>query len=269
MKYAWSLRTSCITNVCVTTLAYCKRVQVGPSATCDDVTNFNELYDVYEQTEQLWLVSWTLNHCGSDHWDNWSSWPVVHLYPVLCKVVARGLIERGAGGAIVNISSQSSVRCQQNHIVYTTSKAAVDQLTRCLAFELGPHKVWCFHFMHKYIHRAFVTWHKWKAQGTQRKTKATYREIRQPEGKCFKFSAALWKCVTCKNVCWQTVPQLSTSSGEGSISNSCTLRLADVQLMDEWWLQTPPGLHVRQLLMLMSMPLWNRHCSGFRINGSI
>jgi len=29
----------------------------------------------------------------------------------------------------------------KNLIVYCTSKAAVDQLTRSLAYELGPHKV--------------------------------------------------------------------------------------------------------------------------------
>ena len=51
----------------------------------------------------------------------------------------------------------------------------------------------------------------------------------------------LWKCVTRNNVCWQTVPQPSTSSGEGSVSNSCTLRLADVQLMGQTDRQTDTG----------------------------
>jgi len=63
------------------------------------------------------------------------------LIDLLWQVVARGLMERGSDGAIVNVSSQSSQRVITNHIVYTTSKAAVDQLTKCLAFELGPHKV--------------------------------------------------------------------------------------------------------------------------------
>jgi len=40
----------------------------------------------------------------------------------------------------------------------------------------------------------------------------------------------LWKCVTCYNVCWQTVPQPSTSSGKGSVSSSCTLQLADIYM---------------------------------------
>ena len=60
------------------------------------------------------------------------------------------------------------------------------------------------------------------------------RRIRLPKQKCFNFSAELRKCVTRNNVCWQTVPQPSTGSGEGSVSNSCTLRLADVQLMGQW-----------------------------------
>lgn len=57
------------------------------------------------------------------------------------QVFARGLLERGSSGAIVNISSQSSMRALTNHSVYCTSKAAVDQLTRSLAFELGPHQI--------------------------------------------------------------------------------------------------------------------------------
>jgi len=44
----------------------------------------------------------------------------------------------------------------------------------------------------------------------------------------------------------KTVLQPSASSSEGSISNGCTLRLADVQLFGQWWAQTSPGRHVRQ-----------------------
>ena len=59
----------------------------------------------------------------------------------VCEVFARGLLSRGAGGAIVNLSSQASTRAITNLSVYCTSKAAVDQLTRSLASELGPHQV--------------------------------------------------------------------------------------------------------------------------------
>jgi len=46
----------------------------------------------------------------------------------------------------------------------------------------------------------------------------------------------LWKCVTRNNVWWQTVQQPSTSSGEGSVSNNCALRLMD------WLIPTIPRI---------------------------
>jgi len=53
---------------------------------------------------------------------------------------------------------------------------------------------------------------------------------------CFKFSARnLRESVSHTHTrARQTVPQPSTSSGEGSVSNSCTLRLADIQLTGPW-----------------------------------
>jgi len=64
-------------------------------------------------------------------------------------VIAQGLMERRSAGAIVNISSQASKRALTKHVVYCTSKAAVDQLTHCLAFELGPHQVSFRHFCYR------------------------------------------------------------------------------------------------------------------------
>ena len=54
------------------------------------------------------------------------------------QVVARGMIARGEGGAIVNISSQASLRPLHEHSVYCASKAALDHLTRVMTLELGP-----------------------------------------------------------------------------------------------------------------------------------
>ena len=51
------------------------------------------------------------------------------------------MVERGNGGAIVMVSSVSGLRGVLDHSVYCSSKGALDQLTRCLALELGPHKV--------------------------------------------------------------------------------------------------------------------------------
>lgn len=60
---------------------------------------------------------------------------------LVSQIVARGMIERGKGGAIVNVSSQASLRALADHTAYCTSKGALDQLTRMMAFELGPHNI--------------------------------------------------------------------------------------------------------------------------------
>jgi NAD(P)-dependent dehydrogenase (short-subunit alcohol dehydrogenase family) len=60
---------------------------------------------------------------------------------VVSQVVARGMIERKRGGAIVNVSSQASMVGLRDHAAYCASKGALDQLTRVMALELGPHNV--------------------------------------------------------------------------------------------------------------------------------
>jgi L-xylulose reductase len=60
---------------------------------------------------------------------------------VVSQAVARDLIARKAPGAIVNISSVANTIAFQDHTTYCISKGGVDQLTRCMAMELGPHKI--------------------------------------------------------------------------------------------------------------------------------
>ncbi|WP_407572682.1 SDR family oxidoreductase [Deinococcus altitudinis] len=60
---------------------------------------------------------------------------------IVAQVVARGLIRRGVPGAIVNVSSQSSVVGLPDHAAYCASKGALDQLTRVMAIELGSHGI--------------------------------------------------------------------------------------------------------------------------------
>ena len=59
--------------------------------------------------------------------------------PFLCCQAAAPVMQRGGGGSIVNIGSQAGLaytRGQGAH--YAASKAGLAQLTRVLAFELGP-----------------------------------------------------------------------------------------------------------------------------------
>ena len=60
---------------------------------------------------------------------------------VVSQIIARGMIERGRGGAIVNLSSVASTRALADHTSYCASKGALDQLTRMMALELGPHDI--------------------------------------------------------------------------------------------------------------------------------
>ena len=60
---------------------------------------------------------------------------------VVAQAVAKGMVSRGKGGAIVNISSQASMVALADHTSYCVSKGGVDQLTRVMALELGPHNI--------------------------------------------------------------------------------------------------------------------------------
>eukprot|EP01117_Protostelium_nocturnum_P008102 TRINITY_DN2886_c0_g1_i3.p1 TRINITY_DN2886_c0_g1~~TRINITY_DN2886_c0_g1_i3.p1 ORF type:complete len:197 (-),score=42.14 TRINITY_DN2886_c0_g1_i3:60-650(-) len=60
---------------------------------------------------------------------------------VVSQIVAKGMIERGKGGAIVNVSSQASMVALKDHTSYCVSKGALDQLTRSMALELGPYNI--------------------------------------------------------------------------------------------------------------------------------
>jgi len=59
----------------------------------------------------------------------------------IAQVVAKQMITRGSGGAIVNVSSQASMIALKDHTLYCSTKAAMDMFTKSLALELGPHKI--------------------------------------------------------------------------------------------------------------------------------
>jgi NAD(P)-dependent dehydrogenase (short-subunit alcohol dehydrogenase family) len=57
------------------------------------------------------------------------------------KAVARHLIDRGAPGSIVNVTSVLGLRAARMQGVYGMTKAAVISMTQTLAVELGPEKI--------------------------------------------------------------------------------------------------------------------------------
>ncbi|MBT8158935.1 MULTISPECIES: SDR family oxidoreductase [Arthrobacter] len=60
---------------------------------------------------------------------------------LVIKHAVPSMIRQGNGGAIVNVSSQASLVALTGHISYGSSKAALDNITRVSALELGTHNI--------------------------------------------------------------------------------------------------------------------------------
>jgi len=60
---------------------------------------------------------------------------------LVTKYASASMIRLGRGGAIVNVSSQASLVALPGHISYGSSKAALDNITRVSALELGKHGI--------------------------------------------------------------------------------------------------------------------------------
>ncbi|KAA9144781.1 SDR family oxidoreductase [Microbacterium lushaniae] len=60
---------------------------------------------------------------------------------LVIKYAAREMIRLGRGGAIVNVSSQAGLVALTGHISYGSSKAALDNITRVSALELGRYGI--------------------------------------------------------------------------------------------------------------------------------
>lgn len=54
---------------------------------------------------------------------------------------AVGAMKKSGGGAIVNLASISSWAAQPNFITYSATKAAILQMTRCMAMDFAPDKI--------------------------------------------------------------------------------------------------------------------------------
>ncbi len=60
---------------------------------------------------------------------------------LVTKYTSRSMIRLGRGGAIVNVSSQAGLVALPGHISYGSSKAALDNITRVCALELGKYNI--------------------------------------------------------------------------------------------------------------------------------
>ena len=60
---------------------------------------------------------------------------------LVTKYTSRTMVRLGRGGSIVNVSSQASLVALSGHISYGSSKAALDNITRVSALELGRYDI--------------------------------------------------------------------------------------------------------------------------------
>jgi L-xylulose reductase len=60
---------------------------------------------------------------------------------LVIKYASRSMIASERGGSIVNVSSQASLVALKGHVSYGSSKAALDNITRVCALELGQHNI--------------------------------------------------------------------------------------------------------------------------------
>lgn len=60
---------------------------------------------------------------------------------IVSQIVAKNMIARGVAGSIVNVSSMASFQALPLHAAYAASKAGLDQLSKVMAVELGPHGI--------------------------------------------------------------------------------------------------------------------------------
>jgi glucose 1-dehydrogenase len=57
------------------------------------------------------------------------------------QLACRQMVEQGAGGSVIAISSVHAVLAFKNSIAYNASKAALNHMTRTMANELAPHRI--------------------------------------------------------------------------------------------------------------------------------
>ena len=60
---------------------------------------------------------------------------------LVTKYASQSMIRLGKGGSIVNVSSQAALVALRGHISYGSSKAALDNITRVSALELGKYGI--------------------------------------------------------------------------------------------------------------------------------
>jgi NAD(P)-dependent dehydrogenase (short-subunit alcohol dehydrogenase family) len=127
--------------------------ELGPQAVAvsGNVARADELQAIIEAGNQLGGIDILVNNAGIfprvDFLDmteaQWEEVLGVNLKGAfLCtQAVARQLVARGQGGAVINLASGAAFRSSPRGVHYVSSKAGLVGLTRATALELAPYRI--------------------------------------------------------------------------------------------------------------------------------
>ncbi|XP_025204777.1 L-xylulose reductase-like [Melanaphis sacchari] len=107
-------------------LTYCKILEIGPVHGLVNNAEVAHIEPFLETTQHGWDDTLNVNSRG-----------VVRA----SQAAAKNMISEKIKGSIVNISSTISERTILDHVSYCAAKGALNQITRTMALELGPHGI--------------------------------------------------------------------------------------------------------------------------------
>ena len=106
----------------VTALLDAVEAELGPVQILINNVGTNIFAPLFDVNERLWDSMFATNVKG-------------HFF--LSQRVGKGMVDRGEGGVIVNVSSVSALRPKMGMALYSVTKAAMNAMTRAMAAEWG------------------------------------------------------------------------------------------------------------------------------------
>lgn len=125
---------------------------IGGLACPADVRDADQVDAVLARTiSELGPPSILVNNAGGVFWSplletapkGWDALLRANLGQVLLctQRVARAMVEAGAGGSVINVTSSEGTRAAPGFAAYAAAKAGVISLTQTAALELAPHRI--------------------------------------------------------------------------------------------------------------------------------